>query len=243
MVFFIVMTITNTENAKIVVLFILCYLPVCLNTCIILAYFYFVQLFLSGFMFINLLLLNYFKIFAKLYFCKGSCMKKFLILFLFSGFIQLALAQSTPSTHVDIFSHSKTPLLTWQQIIESRWKTIDKDKNNMLDKSEIQHISSVFLLLSFKYFKELDNNRDGFVSHEELKTYSQEQENKQKEKINRHWNQLDTNSDYKITVDEVNNNQDIKDNFSNIDTNSDNMITPEEFIVFYNKTVSSKLGI
>lgn len=169
-------------------------------------------------------------------------MKKFITLCLLIATSHFSMAQNTQFT-MDIFPHSKTNLLTWQQIIESRWKTIDKDKNNMLDKSEIQHISSVFLLLSFKYFKELDNNRDGFVSHEELKIYSQEQEHKQKEKINRQWNELDGNSDYVITLEEVVNNIRIKDNFSNIDTNEDKVITPEEFIVFYNKTVTSKLGL
>ena len=169
-------------------------------------------------------------------------MKKFLFLLLF-GVSQLSMAQDSVATSVDIFSHSKTQLLTWQQIIESRWKNIDKDHNNMLDKSEIQHISPAFLLLSFKYFHDLDKNNDGFVSHEELANYSQEQEHKQKDKINRQWHSIDTNNDYRINLEEANSHSDIKDNFPAIDQDHDNIITPEEFIQFYNKIVSSKLGL
>lgn len=164
-------------------------------------------------------------------------MKKFILLLIF--FCNISFAQS----QMDIFNHSKIPLLTWQKIIESRWKTIDHDKNNLLDKSEIQQISFAFRLLSFKYFSEIDSNHDGFISHEELASYSKEQEDKQKEKINRKWNQLDTNGDYQISLEEAQTNKDIKDNFSTIDTNHDSFISPEEFIVFYNKTLSSKLGL
>lgn len=164
-------------------------------------------------------------------------MKKIILLLLF--FCNVSFAQN----QLDIFNHSKTSLLTWQQIIEFRWKAIDRDKNNLLDKSEIQQISFAFRLLSFKYFSEIDSNHDGFISHEELASYSKEQEYKQKEKINHKWNQLDTNEDYLISLEEAQTNKDIKDNFSAIDTNQDGFISPEEFIIFYNKTLSSKLGL
>lgn len=144
---------------------------------------------------------------------------------------------------MDVFTHSKFSILTWQQIIESHWKEIDRDNNNLLNKSEIQKISFTFFLLSFQYFSQIDSNHDGFISHEELASYSQDQEKKQKEKINRKWTQLDTNEDYQISFEEVQKNKDIKDNFSSIDTNQNGFVSPDEFILFYNKTLLSKLGI
>ena len=172
---------------------------------------------------------------------KNLKLKKLLFCFFISIFTVGALAQN--KTEIDLFKLTKTPLLTWSHIIESRWKTIDTDKNNLLNQSELSSISLAFRFLSFKYFKELDIDHDGFISHQELSSYSQAQENKQKDKINKKWNELDKDNNLLISVEEAQDNKELSKNFSNIDSNSDGNISPEEMIAFYNQTLSSQLQL
>lgn len=97
-------------------------------------------------MFINFLLIVGNLIMKKLKF------KKLFFSFFISIFAMGAIAQE--KKEIDLFKITKTPLLTWSHIIESRWNTIDNDKNNLLNQSELSSISLAFRFLSFKYFKE-----------------------------------------------------------------------------------------
>lgn len=186
-------------------------------------------------MFINFLLIVGNLIMKKLKF------KKLFFSFFISIFAMGAIAQE--KKEIDLFKITKTPLLTWSHIIESRWNTIDNDKNNLLNQSELSSISLAFRFLSFKYFKELDTDHDGFISHKELSSYSQIQEKKQKDKINKKWSELDKDNNLLISVEEAQDNKELSKNFSNLDSNSDENISPEEMIAFYNQTLSSQLQL
>lgn len=164
-------------------------------------------------------------------------MKKIFTIILYFSLSQISFAQS----EMDIFSKTKVELLTWNEIISSRWEKIDKDNNNLLQKSELQSISIAFNLLSFKYFKKIDLNNDQYISKQELFSYSNTQENKQKSKINRAWNKLDINKNYQISLEESKANSEIYKIFNRADKNHDKNIDPEEFLNFYNKTFNSKL--
>ena len=76
-----------------------------------------------------------------------------------------------------------------------------------------------------------------------MSSYSQIQENKQKDKINKKWNELDKDNNLLISVEEAQDNKELSKNFSNIDSNSDGNISPEEMIAFYNQTLSSQLQL
>lgn len=165
-----------------------------------------------------------------------------LLLFCSASFAQ---NNQEPNQHSvqNVVSSSSVKLVTWNDIILSKWFSIDKDKNNLLSISELGSISFVFRILSFKYFNEIDLNHDDFISKDELLKFSNLQEKNQTEKINNKWHELDTNHDGFISRDEASFDKNTKEHFGEIDLNHDEKVDINEFINVYNDTLLKKLNL
>lgn len=175
-------------------------------------------------------------------------MKKIFISIFFSLFaLTSTFAQNNNENHKDstpnAVSLSSIKLISWNDIILSKWNSIDKDKNNLLSISELGSISFVFRILSFKYFNEIDLNHDDFISKDELLKFSNLQEKNQTEKINNKWHELDTNHDGFISRDEASFDKNTKEHFNEIDLNHDEKVDINEFIHVYNDTLLKKLNL
>jgi len=175
-------------------------------------------------------------------------MKKIFISIFFSLFaLTSTFAQNNNESHKDSIpnavSLSSIKLISWNDIILSKWSSIDKDKNNLLSISELGSISFVFRILSFKYFNEIDLNHDDFISKDELLKFSNLQEKNQTEKINNKWHELDTNHDGFISRDEASFDKNTKEHFNEIDLNHDEKVDINEFIHVYNDTLLKKLNL
>lgn len=162
-------------------------------------------------------------------------------------FCSASFAQNNHETNKNsvqnIVLSSSVKLITWNDIILSKWSSIDKDKNNLLSMSELGSISFVFRILSFKYFNEIDLNHDDFISKDELLKFSNLQEKNQTEKINNKWHELDTNHDGFISRDEASFDKNTKEHFDDIDLNHDEKVDINEFITVYNDTLLKKLNL
>lgn len=162
-------------------------------------------------------------------------------------FYSASFAQNNHETNKNsvqnIVLSSSVKLITWNDIILSKWSSIDKDKNNLLSMSELGSISFVFRILSFKYFNEIDLNHDDFISKDELLKFSNLQEKNQIEKINNKWHELDTNNDGFISRDEASFDKNTKEHFDDIDLNHDEKVDINEFITVYNDTLLKKLNL
>lgn len=162
-------------------------------------------------------------------------------------FCSASFAQNNHETNKNsvqnIVLSSSVKLITWNDIILSKWSSIDKDKNNLLSMSELGSISFVFRILSFKYFNEIDLNHDDFISKDELLKFSNLQEKNQIEKINNKWHELDTNNDGFISRDEASFDINTKEHFDDIDLNHDEKVDINEFITVYNDTLLKKLNL
>ena len=175
-------------------------------------------------------------------------MKKFFITISFSLFsLTSTFAQNNNENHKDSIpnavSLSSIKLISWNDIILSKWNSIDKDKNNLLSISELGSISFVFRILSFKYFDEIDSNQDKFISKNELLDFSNLQLKSQTEKINNKWHELDTNHDNLISKSEAEFDKYTKQYFDDIDLNNDGKVDINEFIHVYNETLLKKLNL
>ena len=163
------------------------------------------------------------------------------IVLVFGVLLSQNIGAQSLNDKLDVFRHSKTSLLTWNEIIGSRWEQLDDNHDGMLSSGELGGLSWVFRILVIQYFDDIDINKDGKVTRDELMKYSKEQELKQKQKINKKWNQLDVDRDFRITQDEVRGDKNLKSHFDEV--NHGQAITVESLIVFYNQTLLKQLRL
>ena len=112
--------------------------------------------------------------------------------------------------------------------VMERLKQADTDGNGLISREE-----SKALPMIAKHFDEIDANRDGQVSPDELRAFHEQMrgqhEQMRAQRRAEHWKKLDTDGDGKVSLAEAQANAPrLAEHFGQIDANGDGFITPEE---------------
>ena len=106
------------------------------------------------------------------------------------------------------------------QMLE-RLKQADTDGNGMLSRDEAKALPMIS-----KHFDEIDANRDGQITMEELRAFHKA---RAEQRHAAHWKKIDADGDGRISRDEAKANAPrLFEHFDQIDANGDGYITPEE---------------
>ena len=109
-----------------------------------------------------------------------------------------------------------------------RLKQADTDANGLISRDEAKALPRIA-----KHFDEIDANRDGQLSSDELRGYHEkmraQHEQARAQRMAEHWKKIDTDGDGKVSLAEAKANAPrMAEHFSQLDANGDGFITPEE---------------
>jgi Ca2+-binding EF-hand superfamily protein len=109
-----------------------------------------------------------------------------------------------------------------------RLKQADTDGNGLISREEANALPMIS-----RHFDDIDANRDGQVSTDELRAFHEQMRGKHEQmraqRMAEHWKKLDSDGDGKVSLAEATANAPrLAEHFSRIDANGDGFITPEE---------------
>jgi len=109
-----------------------------------------------------------------------------------------------------------------------RLKQADTDGNGLISREEAKALPRLA-----KHFDEIDANRDGQLSKEELQAFHEQMRahhaHERGQRMAEHWKKLDTDGDGRVSLAEAQANAPrLAEHFQLIDANGDGFITPEE---------------
>ena len=109
-----------------------------------------------------------------------------------------------------------------------RLKQADTDANGLISRDEAKALPRIA-----KHFDEIDANRDGQLSPDELRAFHEKMRAQhaqmREQRFAEHWKKLDTDGDGRVSLAEAKANAPrMAEHFAQIDTNGDGFITPEE---------------
>ena len=148
-------------------------------------------------------------------------MKKIIIFIIFLTLSLAGIAQ--PEEKLNLNEIKEAWLYVFNQL--------DKNKKGYLTKSDF-NINALTLIAREKYFNEIDQDKNNQINYIEFNLFIDKQIIKQQIKLNKRWQELDTNNDHLISRKEIGNNLYFNWYFAKIDLNKDNYISKQEFIIF-----------
>ena len=109
-----------------------------------------------------------------------------------------------------------------------RLKQADTDGNGLISRDEAKALPRVA-----KHFDEIDANRDGQLSSDEMRAFHEKMRAQhaqmRAQRMAEHWKKLDTDGDGKVSLAEAKANAPrMAEHFTQLDANGDGFITPEE---------------
>ena len=109
-----------------------------------------------------------------------------------------------------------------------RLKQADADGNGLISRDEAKTLPRLA-----KHFDEIDANRDGQLSKEELHAFHEtmhaQHAQQREQRMAEHWKKLDSDGDGRVSLAEAQANAPrLAEHFQQIDANGDGFITPEE---------------
>jgi len=105
-----------------------------------------------------------------------------------------------------------------------RLKAADTNGDGMISRDEAKGLPMIA-----RHFEQIDANRDGQVTMDELRAFHEQQRAQREQRRAEHWKKLDTDADGKISKAEAQANAPrLLEHFDQIDANGDGFVTPEE---------------
>lgn len=118
-----------------------------------------------------------------------------------------------------------------------RFRQADKDGNGMLSREEAKALPHLE-----KHFDEIDTNKDGQISKDEMRAFTKSRKQARKHKAEERFSKADTDHDGSLTRDEADKGglKRIAQNFDAIDANKDGKVTKEELRAYYRASMGER---